>query len=52
MRSWRVSVEGVWKKYGDEEGIARRNVRRGERRSVFGPVSVRRRRIKSSGSVG
>jgi len=31
---------GVWKMEGDDEGIARKNVRRGERRSSFIPPSV------------
>jgi len=38
--------------YGDDDGMARKNVRRGERRSSFTPLSVRTRRIIRSARVG
>ena len=47
--SWRRSVVGVWNIVGAEEGMARKKVRRGERRSSFIPPSVRSKRIISRG---
>jgi hypothetical protein len=48
--SW--SVAGVWKMYGDDEGIPRKKVRLEDNKSSFPPPSVRTRRIMRSARVG
>jgi hypothetical protein len=52
MISCRWSVAGVWKIYGEDEGIPMKNVRRMDSKSSLIPPSVRTSRMISNARVG
>jgi hypothetical protein len=52
MISCRWSVAGVWKIYGEDEGMPMKNVRRMDSKSSLIPPSVRTSRMISNARVG